>query len=472
MDQNGGMPSLSTLPRLVRATVRETRGRDLPPGPPGDPLLGHYRWMVGDRAEAMLDAFTKYGDVVRMHFLGRRVLLFAHPDAVEEILLKKHRLYGKQTPGYARMREFMGNGLLTSEGAFWRRQRRIAQPAFHRKRISGFADAMVRAAADRIEDWERAAETGRVVDVAEDMMAVTLRIVGETLLSSDPTDRAQEIAAAIDAVLHGATERINRPGALPLSVPTRANRRYRRAAETLDRLVFGLIEARRRGERRDDLLQMLLEARDEETGERMNDQQLRDEVMTMFLAGHETTANMLTWTLYLLSKAPAYARRVVAEAQAVLGDRNPSFEDVAKLTFTKQVLQESMRVLPPVWAIGRSPEEDDVVQGVTVPKGTLVFLICYVTHRHPDFWEKPEVFDPDRWTPERVARQHRAQYFPFAAGPRMCIGSGFAMMEAQLMLPMFLRRYRFDLVPSHRVEKETLITMRPRFGMRMTLHPR
>lgn len=445
-------------------------GHPWPPGPAGVPLLGHYRPMLTDRLGFLTNAFLDHGDVVRFHFLGMQATLLAHPDAVEQVLQKNHRIYTKQTRGYGRLREFLGNGLVTSEGDFWLKQRRIAQPAFHRRRIDGFAGVMVQAAEELVGRLARAADGGSAVDVAHEMMEITLRIAGETLLSTDPSDRAQAVGKALDVVLHEANLRINAPMVVPESVPTPRNRRYRAAAKALDDIVLGIIEQRRRGERRDDLLQMLLEAEDEETGERMDDRQLRDEVMTMFLAGHETTANMLTWTLYLLSLAPEHARRVREEAIAVLGDRPATAADCKALQYTKQVLQESMRLRPPVWVVGRSPSEDDFVDGYRIPAHSLVFLSQWVTHRHPGFWDDPEGFDPERFAPDRVKRMHRAQYFPFAAGPRMCIGAGFAMMEGQLLLATLLRRLRFDLAPGHPVEMEPLITLRPKHGMKMTVH--
>ncbi|GAB5547353.1 MAG: cytochrome P450 [Sandaracinaceae bacterium] len=468
------------LRRVARSAIQSARARrsgidhhgyPWPPGPAGVPVLGHYRPMLTHRLRFLTEAFMAHGDVVRFHFLGMPATLLAHPDHVEQVLQKNHRLYTKQTRGYGRLREFLGNGLVTSEGEFWLKQRRIAQPAFHKKRVDGFAGAMVRAADEMVTRLERVADGGEAIDVAHEMMEITLRIAGETLLSTDPSDRAQAVGKALDVVLHEANRRINAPMVIPESVPTRRNRQYRAASKALDDIVLGIIEQRRRGtERRDDLLQMLLEAEDEETGERMDDRQLRDEVMTMFLAGHETTANMLTWTLYLLSLAPEHARRARDEAFEVLGDRPATAADCKALQYTKQVLQESMRLRPPVWVVGRSPSEDDVVGGYRIPKGSLVFLSQWITHRHPSFWEDPEGFDPERFAPARVKAMHRSQYFPFSAGPRMCIGAGFAMMEGQLLLATMLRRLRFDLAPGHPVEMEPLITLRPKHGMKMTVH--
>jgi len=233
-----------------------------------------------------------------------------------------------------------------------------------------------------------------------------------------------------------------------------------------------MIADRRRGEAKDDLLQMLLEARDEETGEGMDDIQLRDEAMTMFLAGHETTANALTWSLLLLSRYPQTARKLADEAGDVLGDRSATAADLPKLEHARRALSESMRLYPPVWVIGRSPSEDVRFDGYPVPRGSLIFISPYVTQRHPKFWEDPEGFDPDRFAPEKQKAMHRFQYFPFSAGPRMCIGMGFAMMEGQLLLATMMRRYRFDVQPGHPIEPEPLITLRPKYGLSVRVHRR
>jgi cytochrome P450 len=435
------------------------------------PLFGHLPAPGAAKLDGLMKAALSEGDVVRFEFPHITGHLVAHPDHVQQVLVDQHRLFTKQTRGYEKLRAFLGNGLVTSDGDFWLRQRRIAQPAFHKKRIAGFATTMVEAAEDVVRRWERPAREGTPIDVAEEMSRVTLRIAGETLLSTDPSDKANAVTAALTTVLHEANERINSPFALPDHWPTPRNRRYREAAQELDRIVLDIIERRRRGnESRDDLLQMLLEARDPDTGAGMDDRQLRDEVMTMFLAGHETTANAMAWTLVLLSRFPSVARALHEEACEVLGDRAATAEDLPRLDLARRVLQESMRLYPPVWIVGRSPSQDVSIGGYDIPRGSLVFVSQWVTHRHPRFWDDPEGFDPDRWLPERAKGLHRHQYFPFAAGPRMCIGAGFAMMEGQLLLATIARRYRVDLVPGHPIVPEPLITLRPKHGVQATVH--
>lgn len=442
-----------------------------PSPPPTVPLLGHIPLNMDQRLDFLMRTALESGDVVRFEFPHITAHLVAHPDHVQQVLVDQHRLFTKQTRGYRKLRTFLGNGLVTADGDFWLRQRRIAQPAFHKKRIAGFADAMARAAEDTTLRWSRYADSGESFDVAAETSRLALRIAGETLLSSDPSDRANAVSAALTTVLHEANHRINTLWSPPEHWPTPRNRAYREAARELDAIVLEIIERRRRGaEHRDDLLQMLLEARDPDTGAAMDDKQLRDEVMTMFLAGHETTANALAWTFLLLSRYPAVARALTEEAREVLGDRVATADDLPKLDLARRVLNESMRLYPPVWIIGRSPSQDVEIGGFDVPAGSLVFVSQWVTHRHPRFWEDPEGFDPDRWLPERAKPMHRYQFFPFAAGPRMCIGAGFAMMEGQLVLATIARRLRVDLVPGHPIVPEPLITLRPKHGIRVTAH--
>jgi cytochrome P450 len=443
------------------------------PAPPLMPVIGHLPSSGLARLDVLLKLAIELGPVVRFELPFVRAHLLSAPEHVERVLVKEHRLFNKRTRGYDQLRTFLGNGLVTSEGDFWLRQRRISQPAFHKQKIAGFASTFVRCAEELTQRWESDAKAERTIDLHADMMKLTLRIASLTLLSADTGSRANEVGEAIDFMLHESVSRINNPFRLPDSVPTPANRRAVKAAETLDRIVLEIIAERRKGQKReDDLLQMLLEARDEETGEGMTDQQLRDEVMTMFLAGHETTANALTWTFVLLSRFPQIARAVASEASSVLGARSAGADDSPALETSRRVLAESMRLYPPVWVIGRSPEEDVEFDGYTVPKGSLLFVSPWVTHRLPSLWEDPEGFDPDRFAPERQKQMHRYQYFPFSAGPRMCIGMGFAQLEMQLVLSTLVKSFRLDLVPGNPIVPEPLITLRPQGPVPMRVYRR
>ncbi|MEZ4300242.1 MAG: cytochrome P450 [Polyangiaceae bacterium] len=444
------------------------------PMPPGSKLVGHLPEIRRDQLGFFLRAREACGDVARFRFIVLPVHLLSHPDHVRRVLVDEHRNYDKQTKGFNVLRLVLGNGLLTAEGDFWRRQRRIAQPAFHKERIAAFGERMVRATEDTARAWTDLAKSGATMDVASEMMRLTLRIAGETLLSTDVTGDAASVGRAVSLMLGEANTRILQPIEIPLQIPTPQNRKVSAALETLNSVVRRMIEERRRmtGERPNDLLTMLMEARDEETGEGMTDQQLRDEVLTIFLAGHETTANALAWTFYLLSLHPVAARRMRAELSDVLGGRLPEVSDVNKLTYTTAVLKESMRLYPPAWIIGRRAVADDVIDGFEIPADSIVFASPWVTHRHPAFWVNPEGFDPERFLPERAAEIHRHAYFPFGAGPRICIGQGFAMIEAVLLLATLAQRFRLDLVPGHPVIPQPSITLRPRHGIlaRPVLH--
>jgi cytochrome P450 len=412
------------------------------------------------------------GDVSRLRFPMRPYTahLLCHPDHVRHVLVDNAKNYSKKTRGYDKLRGILGSGLVTSDGDFWKRQRRIANPAFHRERIAHFADVMVRCATDMLDEWDRRIAKGEPFDVSREMMRVTLRVIGLTMLSAEVDARSSIVGEAIDEVLHVTIDRVQSMLSWPEWVPVPVNRRYDRARNALYGVVNELITTRRRtGEQKDDLLSMLMSARDPQTGEEMSDVQLRDEVMTVFLAGHETTANALTWTLYFLSLYPDVARRVRREVHEALGDDPPKLEDLPKLVYTEKVIKESMRLRPPVWFLTRSAIEDDVIGGYPIPKGSWIFLSTYLTHRHPDFWPNPEGFDPERFTPEREAERPKGAYMPFLLGPRKCIGESFATMEARLILAAIVQRTRLDLMPGRAVELDPTVTLRPKGGLWMTL---
>lgn len=436
----------------------------------GPPVLGA-SWLIRRRPlSAVFEISDACGDIARMRFPVKphTAHLFRHPDHVRHVLIDNAKNYGKQTRGYAKLRGVLGAGLVTSEGDFWKRQRRIANPAFHRERIAHFGEVMTRCATDMLDGWSERIARGEPFDVSQEMMRVTLRVIGLTMLSADVEARSSIVAEAIDALLHIVIRRVNNILDWPEHLPTSENRRYDRALRALDRVVNEVIAERRRtGEQKGDLLAMLMSARDPETGEGMSDGQLRDEVMTVFLAGHETTANTLTWTLYLLSLHPDAARKVREEVASVLGERPPKLEDLDRLVYTEQVLKESMRLFPPAWFISRSVIEDDVVGGYHIPKGSWVLFSPYLTHRDPRFWTNPEGFDPLRFTQEEEEKRPKCAYFPFSTGPRKCIGEAFAMMEARLILAVIMQRARLELVPGRRVELDPTVTLRPKAGLWM-----
>lgn len=438
----------------------------MPPTFPGLPVLGSLLDVRRDMLE-LFDKATKLGDVVRLDFPGRVGFLVSHPRLVKQVLVDDHKKFGKQTRGYEMLRLALGQGLVTSEGDFWRRQRRIAQPAFHRQRIVAFADVMRTSTQAMLERWAEL-EDGAVLDVNEEMMAVTLRIVGLALMGVDLTDATDRVGGAVSTVLEETVYRITHPLSPPLWVQTPRNRRFTKAIGVMHGMVGDLIRARRSttGEH-GDLLDMLMEARDEETGEGMTDAQLRDEAVTMVSAGHETTANALTWTFHLLSENPSARARLLEEVDRVLGDAPPTLEQLGALTFTEAVVKESMRLRPPVWMIARSVQVPTELDGFPLAVGNMVFLAPWVTHRDARFWKDPLQYRPERFLGDELESLPKYAYFPFAGGPRVCIGNAFAMMEAKLLLAMIARRFELTTEAGFEVVPEPTITLRPKDGLRM-----
>lgn len=460
----------STLRTFARTLRDGPAGPREAPMPPGEGPLGHARALRDGILEAFPRWAAEHGDAVSLRLPGVPCLAVFSAEAVRHVLQTNARNYSKRTRATEKMSLFLGKGLVTADGELWKRQRRIAAPAFHKQRIEGFAGTMVRATSDLLDRW--AAARGPV-DVDRAMMVLTMRIASETLLGRDLSGEADAVGDALAFLTVNTNARITRLLDLPLSVPTPENLRYRRATKVLDDLLAGLLAARRKrpGEAHD-LLGMLLDARDEETGEGMTDTQLRDEAVTIFAAGHETTSNALSWTFLLLARHPEVAARLYQEVDAVLGGRAPTVADLPALPLCKNVLQESMRLFPPAWITDRRAEGDDEICGYRVRAGTRIFLSPWATHRHPRYWDDPEVFDPDRFTPARSEGRPAFAYFPFGGGPRVCIGNAFAMMEAQLILTMISQRFRLELTPGARVTPERGITLRPAPTLPMLLRAR
>lgn len=470
-------------------------------------LLVRFR---SDRLGFLLD-LASYGDVSHLALQGRHFYLLNHPDLIQDVLVTNDRLFVKSRALQV-ARRLLGEGLLTSEGDFHLRQRRLVQPAFHRQRMAAYGEVMAAYAARSSERWSAQGDA-LTVDMAEEMMRLTLAIVGKTLFDADVEGEAQEIGQSLTEALHGLSRTLLPGGEMVEKLPLPANQRAEEARQRLDATIYRLIRERRAsGEDRGDLLSMLLAARDEDESEAtarsednsarlswepasqgpqsslltprsslatprspqlgMTDQQVRDEAMTLFLAGHETTANALTWTWYLLSQNSVEERQLHAEVDRVLGGRLPTMDDVPNLPYTRMVLSDAMRLCPPVYAIGRQAVEDYEVRGYVLPAGSTVFVSQYVMHRDSRYWFDAERFDPNRWTPEAQAHRPKFTYFPFSAGPRVCIGESFAWTEGILVLATLAQRWQARLVLGHPVMPEPLITLRPKFGMRMTLHER
>lgn len=412
----------------------------------------------------------EYGDLVGFMLGPQKMFLINHPDYIRDVLVTNNRRYMKGR-GLERAKKLLGEGLLTSEGDFHLRQRRLAQPAFHRQRIAAYGETMTAYAARTRERWQN----GETIEVDREMMRLTLAIAGKTLFDADVESEADEIGASLTAAFQ-----LFNTITLPFSellekLPLPSSRRFARARARLDETIYRIIAEHRAAMSQNggagdsgDLLSMLIRAQDTEgDGSRMTDLQLRDEAMTIFLAGHETTANLLTWTWYLLSQHPQIEARLHAEIDEVLGGRLPAAEDTPKLRYTEMVLAESMRLYPPAWIIGRRALEDHQLGGYPIPARSIILMSQYVTHHDERWYPDPYRFDPERWREEEKERRPRFSYFPFGGGPRVCIGEGFAWMEGALVLATIAQRWRLRLAPGQVVEPRTTVTLRPKFGMRM-----
>ncbi len=441
----------------------------LPPGPksviPGINLF-HLR---RDRIGFLKRIADEYGEIAYFKLGPQPVFLINNPDYIRDVLVTHNKQFMKGE-GLQRAKRLLGEGLLTSEGEFHLRQRRLAQPAFHRQRIAGYAATMVEYATRLRDDWQE----GKQHDVAREMMRLTLAIAGKTLFDADVETEADEIGDALSQAME-----LFNSLTLPFSqylekLPLPAMKRFKRARERLDETIYRMISERRAsGEDRGDLLSMLMHARDTEgDGTGMTDEQLRDEAMTIFLAGHETTANALTWTWCLLSQNPEAEARFHDEVDRVIGQRMATAEDYPRLTYTEMVFAESMRMYPPAWIIGRRALNDYQINGYQIPAGSIILMSQYVMHHNPKYFPEPERFDPERWTPEAREARPKFSYFPFGGGPRLCIGESFAWMEGVLVMATLAQRWRMRLVPGHPVELQPLVTLRPKYGMQMTIESR
>jgi cytochrome P450 len=446
-----------------------------PPMLRGWPWFGS-AWAMRQRPLAtMMRGIRENGDtdVLRMKLGPYKATLFRDPEHIRRIFVDNAANYTKQTRGYAKAKLVLGDGLVTSERELWQRQRLIATPAFHRQRVAGFAGVMVGATVGMLEEWRAKTKDSEPLDIFREMMRVTLKIALQTLMGVSAEQEIDELSPAVTEVLERTNDIITNPFSLPPSVPTPKSWRFLRAIHTLDRFVYDTI-AKRRAEdggassRPDDLLSMLMSARDEQTGEGMSDKQLRDEAVTILIAEHETVANTLTWAFHLLGEHPQIFEELRTELDQMLNGRLPTFEDLPLLSFTRAVIEESMRLYPPAWMIGRAAKDADVIGRFLVPKGTFVLVSPYVTHRHPGLWDEPDRFDPRRFLDGRSDRLPKFAYLPFGGGQRFCIGSNFAMMEATLLLAAIAQRVRLTPVQGFKVEPFAMITLRPKHGLRMT----
>ncbi|MCC7537221.1 MAG: cytochrome P450 [Deltaproteobacteria bacterium] len=438
----------------------------LPPGPaPRRGILDSIPYYVGigrDPVGFVGRRFATYGDVYHVASKGPGLFVTRHPDHMHDVLVTHASKVRKEHTAFRMLSRVLGDGLLTTDGDVWKRQRRMLQPAFQQSRLSHYADVMTAETSRTCGGWS----DGATLEVGREMMELTLRIVSRALFSHDVGDESDDVARAMSVL----QDSVGTPELLPHWMPTPHRRRFRAAVAAIDRIVFRMIRERRAGSGAapDDLLQSLVTARDVEgDGGELGETEIRDQLVTLFLAGHETTSHALTWTWYLLSQNPEVERTLHAELDGVLGGRDPGFADLPRLPYTEQVVKESMRLYPPVYLIARRAAEDLEMGGYSVPKGSEIVAWVYHTHRDPRWYPEPGVFRPERFTAENEGRLPKLAYAPFGGGPRACIGKSFAMMESRLLLATIARRFRLELVPGHRVAIKPRVTLNPRYGMRM-----
>jgi cytochrome P450 len=442
------------------------------PGPQGYPLIGALPKVLKDPLPYLSEAAREYGDVVCLGGLGsQKFYLVTHPDDIERVWKTHHRNYVRGS-NFQLLKPLGGDGLFLSEGDAWRSQRKLLQPAFHATRLAGMVATMNDSIAAMLERWRRDIAPGAPFDFEREMMGVLIDISARTLFGTQVAGDAATIDESITTAFSILHRRVLSAVPFPWWVPFPSHVRFLRAVAALDDVVYRLIAERRRGGLEgSDVLSTLLGVRDE-AGQPLSDRQIRDEVVTLLVAGHESTGATLSWLTYLLSRYPLVAARVEAELAEVLGGRTPELQDLPRLKYLSLVLKETLRLYPPFWMLTRTPLADDVLSGHRVPAGSILMFSAYVTQRRPDFWPNPEAFDPERFLPERSEGRPQFAYFPFGGGPRLCIGARLAEMQSLLVLAAVLQRYDLHAVPGRRVEPAAMLSLRPQGGLWMTMHDR
>ena len=441
---------------------------NLPPGPKGLPFLGNALDFQRRPLEFLRQVQRSYGDMATIHIGKTPAVLFFRPEHVRYFLQEHPRNFTKANRNSS-LHQFLGDGLLTTEGDFHRQQRRLVQPAFHKKRVDGYGDIMVQFTQEMLDRWQPGAE----IDIAPAMQQLTLRIILKALFNLDSTGDVILLGNAFNGVINNTKRQVMRtPSRHRLRLPFTAYGKSAVAKHTLDSFVYDLIAQRRAdasGRDHGDVLSMLLAAEDE--GHTMTDKQIHDQILTLIAAGHETAQNTMSWTFYLLSQHPAMREKLVQELHSLLAGRAPTLDDLLNLPYLEWVINESWRVYPPAWTLGRRSVEAYDLGGYHFPAGTIGIFSQWVLHNLPDIWGDPEIFRPERWDPANGQKLPQGAYFPFGLGPRICIGMPFAQLEAKLLLATILQRYTPNLVPNFPVVLQPRVTLRPRYGMRMTLEP-
>ena len=447
------------------------------------PLVTEPRhWLFGPGYYAQRDPLNwmpkwieEHGEIYRLKSPLGQATIVGSPELARQVLVDRYAHYQQKSQAYIVLRILMGNGLVTSAGEFWRGQRKLVQPAFHRRRLDALFSMMVERTNEFVARFRAVADSGETIDLATPLSELTLDVISRAMFSSDVQGAAADVSRHIAILNAYALHLLRHPWLflLPKRIPTPFTYRPVHALNSMHRIVHGIIQARRRGTgTHDDLLSMLLSAREEGTGRRMTNQQLRDEVMTIFVAGHETTANAMAWLLYLVSQHPEVEEKMLSDVDTHWPADGLNSQNIFAFTYVRQVIEESLRVYPTIWSVGRRCTEEDTLGGYQIPVGMNVVVPIFHFHWSERYWPEPKRFDPSRFAPERRPSADSMTYFPFGAGPRSCVGNHFALQELMIMTVLFYRHYRFRVAPGFKVERDPLITLRPKHGMQMVLQKR
>ena len=459
---------LDTYPQTIAGT---TQPKSIPLTK-GLPLVGSLPQLIKNPFGYLKQARNTYGDIYNLNLGVSKMLMLNSPRQMQHIFVDNVQNYRKGGAMWDAIRAMLGNGLVVSEGSFWLRQRRMMQPQFHRQRIAALSELMVSAMKEALDTWESSA-SGETFNMATAFNQLTMKVVTRTLfgtgLDKEEMEKVSDsLAYAVNYILKAIAF-----NSLPSWIPAPGRKKYQQAIKQIDETVYGIIASSRanRGEV-NHLLAMLLDMVDDETGEGMTDQQLRDEVTTLFLAGYETTSVALSWAFDFLSQHPEMMQKLQAEVDSVLGGRLPTMADLHQMPYSRMILQETLRIRPPAWQVMRTAVEDDEIDGYPIKAGTNIVALMYMCHFHPDEWTDPETFDPERFSPERSESRHKLAWMPFGAGQRMCIGKDFAMMEGQLALAMVAQRYQITKTSERPAEQQLAATLRPKGGVVVKLEKR
>lgn len=453
------------------ATPMPAAPRRIAPGPRGNFLTGNLAAFKRSPVQMFLDLQRDHGDVARNRMGPLLTHVLSHPKAIEHVLASNAGNYVRGQL-YERFKLFFGNGLLTTDGEYWMRHRRIAQPNFHKRRLDAMTGVIADCGERMVERWRGSLAERQPFDLVPETIRVSLSVLSRTMFNVDLIDSAPKLGPAVEFAIATMLPQTSPYRMLPTWMPTGFNRRIERARAAIHEVVLSVVEERRRKtDDVDDLVSMFLEARDEETGQPLTDVEIRDEVATTLLAGHETSATGLAWTLYALSRYPAVRRRLCEELDSVLAGRAPTLEDLPRLPYLRQVVEESLRLYPPIFVYMRDSVADDEIGGYHIPARSTVFISTNGVHRHPDFWENPEAFDPDRFSPEQAAKRHRYAYLPFGGGQRKCIGFHLALLQMQIIVAIVTQRCELHAVPGLPIDYGHAVSLRPSHGMLMTYHP-